>query len=84
MPQSLGMLEPGGTATFMIAGDRMHSAPAAFCAVATAKPFALEVDEPMRVAEATRRMRLKLRRHHGRGPGTTLRMAARTISAKNH
>lgn len=47
-----------GTATFMIAGDRCTRA-CGFCAVATAKPFALEVDEPQRVAEATRRMRLK-------------------------
>jgi lipoic acid synthetase len=47
-----------GTATFMIAGDRCTRA-CGFCAVATAKPFALEADEPGRVAEATRRMRLK-------------------------
>src|SRR5438045_7470128 len=47
-----------GTATFMIAGDRCTRA-CGFCAVTTAKPFALEVDEPQRVAEATRRMRLR-------------------------
>jgi lipoic acid synthetase len=47
-----------GTATFMIAGDRCTRA-CGFCAVSTAKPFALEADEPNRVAEATRRMRLK-------------------------
>ncbi len=47
-----------GTATFMIAGDRCTRA-CSFCAVTTAKPFALEADEPTRVAEATRRMRLK-------------------------
>jgi lipoic acid synthetase len=47
-----------GTATFMIAGDRCTRA-CGFCAVATAKPFALEADEPARVAEATRRMKLK-------------------------
>src|SRR6266480_7644023 len=47
-----------GTAAFMIAGDRCTRA-CRFCAVATAKPFALEADEPARVAEATRRMRLK-------------------------
>jgi lipoyl synthase len=46
-----------GTATFMIAGDRCTRA-CGFCAVTTAKPFALEVDEPQRVAEATHRMRL--------------------------
>lgn len=47
-----------GTATFMIAGDRCTRA-CGFCAVNTAKPLALEPDEPLRVAEATRRMRLK-------------------------
>src|SRR5437879_4493820 len=46
-----------GTATFMIAGDRCTRA-CHFCAVTTAKPFALEADEPARLAEATRRMRL--------------------------
>jgi lipoic acid synthetase len=47
-----------GTATFMIAGDRCTRA-CGFCAVSTAKPFALEIDEPQRVAEATRRMKLR-------------------------
>jgi len=47
-----------GTATFMIAGDRCTRA-CGFCAVSTARPFALEPDEPQRVAEATRRMKLK-------------------------
>jgi len=47
-----------GTATFMIAGDRCTRA-CGFCAVTTAKPFALEADEPQRVAEAVRRMKLK-------------------------
>jgi lipoyl synthase len=47
-----------GTATFMIAGDRCTRA-CGFCAVTTAKPFALEEDEPKRVAEAVRRMNLK-------------------------
>jgi lipoic acid synthetase len=47
-----------GTATFMIAGERCTRA-CGFCAVSTAKPFALEVDEPQRVAEAVRRMKLK-------------------------
>ena len=46
-----------GTATFMIAGDRCTRA-CGFCAVKTAKPFALEVDEPDRVAAATKRMKL--------------------------
>jgi len=47
-----------GTATFMIAGDRCTRA-CGFCAVKTAKPLALETDEPQRVAEATKRLSLK-------------------------
>jgi len=47
-----------GTATMMIAGDRCTRA-CGFCAVTTARPFALEEDEPQRVAEAVRRMKLK-------------------------
>jgi lipoyl synthase len=47
-----------GTATFMIAGDRCTRA-CGFCAVNTAKPLALEADEPARVAEATSRMKLR-------------------------
>lgn len=47
-----------GTATFMIAGDRCTRA-CGFCAVSTAKPLALETDEPQRVAEAARRMNLQ-------------------------
>jgi lipoic acid synthetase len=47
-----------GTATFMIAGDRCTRA-CGFCAVTTARPFALEADEPGRVAEATRQLRLR-------------------------
>jgi len=47
-----------GTATMMIAGDRCTRA-CGFCAVSTAKPFPLEEDEPARVAEAVRRMKLK-------------------------
>src|SRR6266566_4087326 len=46
-----------GTATMMIGGDRCTRA-CGFCAVKTAKPFALEADEPQRVAQAVRRMRL--------------------------
>src|SRR5438094_1926630 len=42
----------------MIAGDHCTRA-CGFCAVTTAKPFALEEDEPQRVAEAVRRMKLK-------------------------
>jgi len=47
-----------GTATFMIAGERCTRA-CGFCAVATAKPFALDPDEPRRVAEAVCRMKLR-------------------------
>lgn len=47
-----------GTATFMIAGDKCTRA-CGFCAVKTAKPDALEADEPARVAEAARRMNLR-------------------------
>jgi len=51
------MLERGH-ATFMIAGDRCTRA-CGFCAVTTAKPFAIEDDEPERVAQAVGRMKLK-------------------------
>jgi lipoyl synthase len=47
-----------GTATFMIAGERCTRA-CGFCAVSTARPYALEADEPQRVAEAIRRLKLK-------------------------
>src|SRR5262245_33096308 len=47
-----------GTATFMIGGDRCNRA-CRFCAVTTGKPLPLENDGPQRVAEATRRMKLK-------------------------
>ncbi|MDB4458986.1 lipoyl synthase [bacterium] len=47
-----------GTATFMIAGDNCTRA-CKFCAVSTAKPKPLELDEPKRVAEATSRLGLK-------------------------
>jgi lipoic acid synthetase len=47
-----------GTATFMIGGDRCTRA-CRFCAVATAKPLALDADEPHRVSEAAHRMRLR-------------------------
>ena len=42
----------------MIAGERCTRA-CGFCAVSTAKPLALEADEPTRVAEAVSRMDLK-------------------------
>jgi lipoic acid synthetase len=47
-----------GTATFMIGGDRCTRA-CRFCAVTTAKPFPLDPDEPARVAEAARWLRLR-------------------------
>ena len=47
----------GGTATFMIAGERCTRA-CGFCAVSTAKPLSLEIDEPLRVAQATKRLGL--------------------------
>ena len=64
----------------MIAGDRCTRA-CGFCAVSTAKPLALEADEPLRVAEATRRMKLK----HVVITAVArddLRTAARNISAR--
>ena len=48
----------GGTATFMIAGERCTRA-CGFCAVDTAKPLPLEDDEPQRVAEGVKRLGLK-------------------------
>lgn len=48
----------GGTATFMIAGERCTRA-CGFCAVSTLKPKALEADEPQRVAEAVMRLNIK-------------------------
>ncbi len=47
-----------GTATFMIAGEKCTRA-CGFCAVKTARPDPLEADEPQRVAEATRRLKLR-------------------------
>ncbi len=48
----------GGTATFMIAGERCTRA-GGFCAVSTAKPGPVEIDEPQRVAEGVKRLGLK-------------------------
>lgn len=47
-----------GTATFMIAGEKCTRA-CGFCAVKTARPDALPADEPQRVAEACKRLKLK-------------------------
>lgn len=46
------------TATFMIAGEKCTRA-CGFCAIKTAKPDPLDPEEPLRVAEATRRMNLR-------------------------
>lgn len=46
------------TATFMIGGERCTRA-CAFCNISTAKPLALNTDEPQRVAEAAKRLGLK-------------------------
>ncbi len=46
------------TATFMIGGDHCTRA-CSFCSISTAKPLALDADEPMRVAEATKRLKLR-------------------------
>ena len=46
------------TATFMIGGDKCTRA-CAFCNVATAKPLALDMTEPQRVAQAALRLGLK-------------------------
>jgi lipoyl synthase len=47
-----------GTATFMVLGDICTRA-CAYCAVAHGKPKALDLDEPVRVADAVEQMRLK-------------------------
>jgi lipoyl synthase len=47
-----------GTATFMILGD-VCTRSCGFCSVKTGRPFLLDRDEPRRVAEAVRQMRLR-------------------------
>ena len=47
-----------GTATFMILGD-VCTRSCGFCSVATGRPPALDLDEPRRVAEAVRTMKLR-------------------------
>ena len=46
------------TATFMIGGDHCTRA-CSFCSISTAKPLPLDADEPLRVAEATQRLKLR-------------------------
>ena len=55
-----------GTATFMIAGDRCTRA-CGFCAVSTAKPLALEADEPAARGRGDAPDEIETRRHHGGG-----------------
>ena len=47
-----------GTATFMILGN-ICTRSCGFCAVATGKPLAVDLDEPRRVAESVRLMNIK-------------------------
>jgi lipoic acid synthetase len=47
-----------GTATFMILGN-ICTRSCSFCAVATGKPTELDLDEPFRVAEAIKLMKVK-------------------------
>jgi len=47
-----------GTATFMILGD-ICTRSCGFCAVKTGRPETLDLDEPRRVAEAVRKMKLR-------------------------
>jgi lipoic acid synthetase len=54
---NLGECWGAGTATFMILGDTCTRA-CAFCAVKTGRPTWIDEDEPRRVAEAVRNMRL--------------------------
>src|SRR4051812_12736801 len=56
-----------GTATFMIGGDRCTRA-CRFCAVTTARPFALEADETARVAGAPPPIGLEQRGNTPGGP----------------
>jgi len=55
---NLGHCWSRGTATFMIMGDRCTRR-CGFCDVKTAKPAALDADEPDRVADAIHEMHLK-------------------------
>ncbi len=55
---NLGECWSRGTATFMILGEICTRA-CAFCAVKTGRPTELDIDEPRRVAESIRAMKLK-------------------------
>ncbi len=54
---NIGECWQAGTATFMILGDTCTRA-CAFCAVKSGRPLTLDMDEPMRVAQAVRQMGL--------------------------
>ena len=54
---NIGECWEAGTATFMILGDTCTRA-CAFCAVTSGRPQALDMGEPLRVAQAVRRMGL--------------------------
>jgi lipoic acid synthetase len=55
---NLGECFSRGTATFMLLGDRCTRR-CGYCSVSTAKPLAPDPDEPLRVAEAAARLRLR-------------------------
>ncbi len=55
---NMGECWGAGTATFMILGN-VCTRSCSFCAVATGRPKTLDLDEPMRVAEAVRLMSVK-------------------------
>ncbi len=55
---NMGECWGAGTATFMILGN-ICTRSCGFCAVATGKPFLVDKEEPMRVAESVRLMNLK-------------------------
>ncbi len=55
---NLGECFSRGTATFMLLGDRCTRR-CGYCSVSTAKPLPPDPDEPLRVAEAAARLRLR-------------------------
>jgi len=55
---NMGECWGAGTATFMILGN-ICTRSCGFCAVATGRPLAVDLEEPLRVAESVRRMKVK-------------------------
>src|SRR5687768_8447177 len=55
---NLGECFARGTATFMLLGDRCTRR-CGYCSVSTARPLAVDADEPARVAEAVSRLGLR-------------------------